>query len=271
MTVHPALKAHLDSLYDSYGPSHLAADPIQFPRRFTRPADREIAGFIAAALAYGRVAHIRKSVETVLALLGAHPAEALRGLETARVGRELRRFTHRFNTGSDVAEMLAILKHVVEERGSLNAAFLEGFDQASPDVGQALTRFSRRALEIHRGISSRRRGRASRAGVRFFFSSPEDGSACKRMNMYLRWMVRRDEVDLGVWSGVPVSKLVMPLDTHTARVCRRLGLSARRSADWRMALEVTAALRRLDPDDPVRYDFALYNWGLESADGRGAA
>jgi len=271
MTLHPALKAHLDSLYDSYGPSHLAADPIQFPRRYTRAADREVAGFVAAALAYGRVAHIRKSVETVLALLGHRPAEALLSVEPAQVERDLRSFTHRFNTGRDVAEMLTILRVLVEENRSLNAAFLAGFDQNEADVGHALTGFSRRALQIHRRISSRRRAGASRAGVRFFFSSPEDGSACKRMNMFLRWMVRRDEVDLGVWEGISPSKLVMPLDTHTARVCRTLGLSARRSADWRMALEVTAALRRLDPEDPIRYDFALYNWELESASGRGAA
>jgi len=261
------VKARLDLLYRTYGSGHLASDPIQFPRRFVRDDDREVAGFIAAALAYGRVAHIRQSVETVLGLLGGSPAGTLRALDLAAARRSLVRFTHRFNTGGDVARMLVILARLREEHGSLNAAFLAGYDAERPDVGHAIASFSKRAL----ALDPARRRAAGRAGVRFFFSSPEDGSACKRLNMFLRWMVRKDDVDLGVWRGIAPSRLVMPLDTHTARICRSLGFSARRSADWRMALEVTAALRALDPDDPVRYDFALFNWGLETAGGRGAA
>ncbi|MBI3447600.1 MAG: TIGR02757 family protein [Acidobacteria bacterium] len=265
-----ALKARLDGLYDACGADRLEIDPIRYPRAYDGAADREIAGFIAAALAYGRVAHIRKSVATVLDRLGPHPAAAVLALRADSTANAFRGFTHRFNTGRDVADMLVILKRLLERHGSLEAAFLQGFDAAQPDVGHAIAAFSARALAIHREETSGRRRSGSRAGVRFFFSSPGDGSACKRMNMFLRWMVRRDHVDLGLWSGVPPSKLVMPLDTHTARICRELRLSARRSADWRMAIEVTEGLRALDPDDPVRYDFALFNLGLRTAGSVGA-
>ena len=265
MPVSARLKARLDRLYDTYGPSHLTLDPIQFPRRYAASSDREVAGFIAAALAYGRVAHIGRSVETVLAYLGASPGEAVRRLDAGRASRDLARFTHRFNGGADVAALLHILGRLLDEYGTLNDAFLAGFDAEAEHVGPALSAFCRRARSIAVPPLHRRRGAPNRAGAAFFFPDPEDGSACKRLNMFLRWMVRSDAVDLGVWHGVPSGKLVMPLDVHTARISRRLGLSARRTADWKMALEVTAALRRLNPEDPIRYDFAIFSWGLATS------
>lgn len=253
----PRLKARLERLRARLGPAETGRDPVSFPRRYALDEDREVAGFIAAALAYGRQEQILRSTERVLAWLGPHPSRSLRGLDPRRARRELGTFAHRFNTAGDVVRMLEILRRLIARHGSINAAFLEGYDESHENIGPALARFCRSALE-----SEGPGAEGGRAGVRFFFSSPEDGSACKRLNMFLRWMVRRDDIDLGTWRGVATSKLVMPLDTHVARVSRELGLSRRKSADWRMALEVTAALRGLDPEDPVRYDFALFNWGM---------
>lgn len=263
------LKARLERLRSTYGPERAATDPVRFPRRFRRDDDREVVGFIASALAYGRQAHIGRSVEHLLEWLGPAPARALRRLDPRRAARDLRGFSHRFSTGRDVVRLFAILGGLIESHGTLNAAFLEGFHPSDEDVGPALAAFSRTALGRDVGPPGPGGRPPGRAGVRFFFSSPEGGSACKRLNMFLRWMVRGEGVDLGIWRGVPPSKLVIPLDTHVARVSRELGLSRRKSADWRMAREVTDALRRLDPEDPVRYDFALFNWGLHRSGGAG--
>ncbi len=260
------LRARLERLCAAVGPEAAGRDPVCFPRRYASDEDREVAGFVAAALAYGRQAQILRSAEAVLGWLGRSPARAVMRLDPGRAHWELGSFSHRFNTGGDVAAMLLILKRLLEEHGSLNAAFLRGYDEGDEDVGSALASFCRSALREEPPAAPARNGR-HRAGVRFFFPSPEDGSACKRLNMFLRWMVRSDGVDLGLWKGIPPSKLIVPLDTHVARVSRELGLTRRMSPDWRMALEVTSGLRRLDARDPVRYDFALFNWGLQRAGG----
>lgn len=259
------IKARLDQLYETFGPAHATDDPIWLPRRYPRGEDREIVAFVAAALAYGRLAQIRNSTEVILSYLGERPARAVRRLDPRRASRDLRGFTHRFNSGRDVALMLCILGRLLSEHGSLNTAFLAGYDASQENIAPALSSFCRRALSVEIPRLDPPPPGRFRVGVRWFFSSPGDGSACKRQNMFLRWMVRRGGVDLGLWRGIAPSKLVMPLDTHVARISRYLGFSSRRSADWRMALEVTEALRRFDPDDPVRYDYALYNWGLSLA------
>lgn len=256
------LRERLEKLYATYGAAETRTDPIRFARGQKRDDDRETVAFIASALAYGRQDHIGRSVERILALLGRRPAAALRALDPLRAARDLAGFSHRFNTGEDVALLLTILGRLLDRHGSLYGAFLEGWDPSQENVGPALAAFTRKALEVDVHPLTRDGKIPGGAGVRFFFSSPEDGSACKRLNMFLRWMVRKDDVDMGLWGEIPPSKLIVPLDTHVAAASRKLGLSRRRSADWRMALEVTESLRRVDPADPVRYDFALFNWGL---------
>lgn len=260
-----SLKARLDWLYDRYGASYLATDPVQFPHRYARDDDREVAGFLASALAYGRVAQVRRSVETVLAYLGDHPGRAARTLPLVKMARDLRGFAHRFNTGRDVAILIHILGTMQREEGSIGAAFARSLGEAHDDVGEALSAFCRRALDTPIAPLTKSGRIPATAGVRFFFSSPAGGSSCKRLNLFLRWMVRRDAIDLGVWPHVPASKLVVPLDTHVARISRYIGLSDRLSADWKMALEVTRSLRALDPADPVRYDFAICRLGILDA------
>ncbi|HET9482136.1 MAG TPA: TIGR02757 family protein [Candidatus Polarisedimenticolia bacterium] len=260
------LKVRLDSLYRKFGGSYLESDPICFPRGFRDPADRETIGFLTTALAYGRVDQIKASVRRLAAILGASPAAFIRRFDARRDRRALRGFAHRFNDARDAGLLLHFMRQMLEQDGSIEAFFLRGFSGEHEDIGAALESFSSRALALDCSPYYPSGRLPARAGVRFFFASPRDGSSCKRLNLFLRWMVRRDDgVDLGVWRGVPASRLVIPLDTHVSRIASYIGLTRRRSVGWKMALEVTGALRRLDPFDPVKYDFALCRLGILDA------
>jgi uncharacterized protein (TIGR02757 family) len=165
---------------------------------------------------------------------------------------------HRWTRGEDIAALLVIARRAFDEAGSLERLFLDGYRHGEPGaLRTALSRFVR-ALHSY----APRLGRRPR-GLAFLLPDPDAGSACKRLNLYLRWMVRRDDpLDRGIWRAVSPADLVMPLDTHVARIARNLGLSTRRTADWRMAEEVTASLARIDPRDPTRFDFALCRLGI---------
>jgi uncharacterized protein (TIGR02757 family) len=263
------LKTVLDRLGRERGADFLANDPLSFAHRYRHPADRELAAFLSAALAYGRVASIRASLEDLFGRLPEGPAAFIGGFDPGRDAQRLNGFRHRFNDGADIVVLCWLLKQMVEAAGSLEGFFLAG-DSGGEDIGEALSSFCRRALAFDVTAVLGRAALPPRAGVRYFFANPADGSACKRLCMFLRWVCRPDDgIDLGLWRSVSPSRLVIPLDTHTARISRLLGLSSRTSADWRMAREVTATLRALDPADPVRYDFALAHLGIsEGCQGR---
>lgn len=245
----------LDRLYESFDRADAAIDPIQAVRRFDRPADREVAGFIAAGLAFGRVASVMQSIGRVLDVLGPSPAAFVRAFDAARDGHALSGVVHRWTRGPDLTALLLVLRRILEQSGTIEAFFAEGDDPAAPDVAPGLESFSRRALETNLSPAY---GRVpARPGVHYFFPRPSCGSACKRLNLFLRWMVRRDGVDLGIWQSPAPARLIVPLDVHLVRMGGCLGLTGYRSAGWRMAQEITASLRRIDPVDPVRFDFAL--------------
>ena len=252
----------LDALFRKYDRRFLEPDPVQFVHAQRRKEDREVVGLIASSLAYGNVRQIKQSVERVLAALGPRPARAVRRLDPRQAAGILAGFKHRFNDGRDVACLLYFIRQMLERHGSIEGFFAAGLERGHPHVGPALASFSARALALDHGGLYGRRALPAKAGVRFFFPSPADGSPCKRLNLYLRWMVRRDGVDLGVWRRVEPARLVIPLDAHVFAVARRVALTRLRSPGWRMALDITARLRRLDPEDPVKYDFALYRMGL---------
>jgi uncharacterized protein (TIGR02757 family) len=262
------VKQTLDSLYDTYNHPESALDPIQIVRRYDRLDDREIAAFIAAGLAFGRVASVMASIEAVCAVLGPSPAAFVRAFEPRRDGAPLRRFVHRWTKGADVIALLLVLQRMLREHATLERAFARDLDPGLRDVEQAIESFSARARTID--LRPAYGGRAPRApGVHYFFTRPSTGAACKRMNLFLRWMVRRDGVDPGGWTTVPPRQLVVPLDTHTIRVGRCLRLTTRTSPGWKMATDITSALRTLDPDDPVRYDFSLCHLSMMGACGYG--
>jgi uncharacterized protein (TIGR02757 family) len=284
------LRSRMDALYKHYDHRFVDPDPLEFVRRQTTDADREVVGLIASALAYGNVKQIKRSISRVVDVLGDRPAETIDRLAPEDARRRLGRFKHRFNDARDVACLLHFIRQMREANGSIEGFFLSsqgGHSRVIPDgrsrpplnppslaaalrapsssrsaAGDLIASFSERALALdHGGLYGRRRLPSS-AGVRFFFPSPRSGSACKRLNLYLRWMVRRDGVDLGVWRGVDPASLVIPLDAHIYTIARRVGLTRYRSPGWPMAVDITRRLRRLDPRDPVKYDFAFHRMGL---------
>jgi len=172
---------------------------------------------------------------------------------------------HRWTRGPDIVALLWLLRQMVDRSGSVEGFFLDGYDAAAEDIADALTSFSTRALALD--IKAAYGRVPKRAGVCYFFPRPSAGSACKRLNLFLRWMVRRDALDLGVWRRVSPARLIVPLDTHVIRVGRCLRLTTYTSPGWRMARDITASLRRFDPDDPVKYDYALCHLGMMNACG----
>jgi uncharacterized protein (TIGR02757 family) len=263
------IREPLDGLYRTFDHPDSATDPIHIVRRFRAPEDREIVGFCAASLAFGRVASVLQSIESLLRVMGPAPTAFVRGFDLRRDGPALEPLVHRWIRGRDLAALMLILQRMLRESGSIEQFLVEGDDPANPDVSAALDAFSRRALETDLapvyGKSRKRRG------VCYFFPRPSAGSACKRLNLFLRWMVRKDEIDLGVWTRVSPSRLVVPLDTHVIRVGKCLRLTKYASPGWKMAAEITASLRSLEPTDPVRYDFSLCHIGMMNACGYGRA
>ena len=202
-------------------------------------------------------------MEKALAFLGPRPAQALAGFDPQKDARRLRGFYHRFNTSRDLAVFFWMIRRVLEDHGTIENAFLSGLTAEATDTGVAIDHFDSVMLGFGHERFYPRGELARRVAVRFFFPSPMDGSACKRMNLYLRWMVRpEDGVDCGVWTTLDPGRLVIPLDTHIARISSYIGLTDRKSPGWAMALDITEHLRELDGADPLRYDFALCHLGI---------
>ena len=259
------VRSRLEEQYRTFDHVESAPDPIHKVRRFASNEDREIVAFCAAGLAFGRVASVLQSIEGLLAVMGPSPAEYVRRFDPARDGDALRPLVHRWIRGVDLAALVIILQRMLRESGSIERFFLVGDDPSTADISAALDSFSRRAMETDLKPAY---GRVpKRPGVCYFFPRPSAGSACKRLNLFLRWMVRKDAIDLGVWTQVSSSRLIVPLDTHVIRLGRCLRLTKYVSPGWKMAAEITASLRALEPQDPVRYDFSLCHIGMMKACG----
>jgi uncharacterized protein (TIGR02757 family) len=261
------LRSALDRLYDGFNAHQSVNDPVWFAHRFPQPDDREVVAFIAAAVAFGRVHSVLNSIEGILAVMGPSPAAFVRTFAPERDRHRFDHLVHRWTNGADFAALVWILHQMLERSGSIEGFFAEGHPAGAVDVSAALQSFSTRALAMDvRPIYGRR---TPRPGVAYFFSKPSSGGACKRLNLFLRWMVRHDEVDLGVWTRVAPAQLMVPLDTHIIRVGRCLRLTRRKSPGWRMAADITASLRALDPVDPIRFDFSICHLGMMNACGFG--
>lgn len=247
-----AIKEELDGLYAKYNRREFVhPDPLEFLYRYEDAADREVAALVASSLAYGRVAQILASVEDALGRLGASPSRFLADASRQELFDALEGFKHRFTAGDELAALLFGVGRVRRRFGSLERCFERGVNDGET-VLHALSMF---VVELTAAAGS---------PLGHLLPSPARGSACKRLNLFLRWMVRQDDVDPGGWTTVPAAKLVVPLDTHMHRVGLGLGLTERKRADLRAAVEITAAFRTIAPDDPVRYDFALTRLGIRS-------
>jgi uncharacterized protein (TIGR02757 family) len=261
-------RSSLNRLYEGFNAPDSAVDPIQIVRRYDRIEDREIIAFIAAGLAFGRVASVMASVEAVCRVLGPSPSSFVLAFDPARHGAPLRPLVHRWTRGADFVALLWVLRRLIEESGTLERSFADGLSPGAVDVRPVIESFSTRARAIDlRPAYGRVPGKP---GVYYFFARPSTGAACKRLNLFLRWMVRRDAIDPGGWTAISPGQLVVPLDTHTIRVGRCLRLTRRVTPGWQMASEITAGLRKFDPDDPVRYDFALCHLSMMGGCGFGS-
>ena len=249
---HPReLRNMLEEVYARFnGPKHIHPDPLEFVYCYATKHDMEVAGFIASALAYGRVGQILVSVRAVLDRMGPSPSSFLLNNSVPEIMATFRDFKHRFTTGEVLAAMLAGVRELLMRFGSLENCFLSGFNSADKNIIPALSVFVKNLND------------AAGRSMPMFLPSPSGGSACKRLNLFLRWMVRRDNVDPGVWRGVSPSRLVVPLDIHMHRIARAMGFTSGKQANMRCALEVTDNFASICPEDPVRYDFALTRLGM---------
>ena len=242
----------LERFYTTYNHRRFVhPDPLEFLYDYDDPLDREIVGLVASSLAYGRVGQILKSVSSVLSLMPS-PRLYLKKATRSSLSKAFFSFKHRFTTGDELSSLLWGIKGVIEKRGSLRKCFEEGLGGEDETLLPALHLFVS-VVKREGGIGS----------YNSLLPSPCKGSACKRLNLFLRWMVRRDRVDPGDWRGVPPEKLFVPLDTHMHRLGLALGLTGRRQADLRTALEITDRFRKISPADPVRFDFALTRLGMK--------
>ena len=243
--------SELENLYQQYNRrTYVSPDPLECLYSYENTGDREIAAFVASALAYGQVGQIVKSVRTVLSVMGGSPRQYLEQSRMADLYVDMEGFVHRFATGRHLAALLAGLKGVVTEYGSLQEAFVCGANSKDPTYVPAADAF----------VSNLARFFPENPG--HLVAHPEKGSACKRLFLFLRWMVRCDEVDPGGWEELSCAKLVVPVDVHMHRACCGLGFTTRRQANLKTALEITAGFAQLVPHDPVRYDFVLTRPGI---------
>ena len=244
------LKEFLDEkVYQYNQPSFIITDPIQVPKSFDDKNDIEIAGFLTATISWGNRQAIIKNGFKLMELLDHEPYNFIMHAEHQELER-LRKFVHRTFNGSDLIHFVHSLKNIYALHGGLQTIFEEGFLKGN-SVKAALLNFHAYFFET--------KGERTRKHV----SNVTTGATAKRLNMYLRWMIRKDKsnVDFGLWNGIPASALMLPLDVHSGNVARKLGLLTRKSNDWKAVEEVTDALRRFDPADPVRYDYALFGLG----------
>lgn len=247
------LKEFLERKVEEYNrPAFIPDDPICVPHQFSQLQDREISGFFAAVFAWGnRTTIIRKSRE-LMKLMDNAPYQFIMQ-HSAHDLKRLLDFRHRTFNATDLLYFISFFRHHYDRHGSLEDAFLDEKGNWQ-GASAALTGFYHRFFSMEEAPA-----RTSK-----HIATPERNSACKRLNMYLRWMVRRDDkgVDFGIWRRIPVTGLVCPLDVHVGRVARRFGLLERTQTDWQAAMELTGHLSALDRRDPVKYDFALFGLGV---------
>ena len=255
MKYKPNLKNKLEYHYKAFDKSQLMPDPLQFPHLFSDKKDIEVMAFIASVFAYGNVKQIINSLSKFSEIANNQPFKFIQGFTPGKSVSS--KFVHRFYTSKDIFHLFMLLHLSYKEFGSLKKLFLSGYNPNDENLKNAITFFNKYFLEKalkEFGILNR--------GIIFMFPLPEKGSACKRINLFLRWIVRKDELDFGLWKEIPTSKLIIPVDTHVARICKQLKLTKRKNVSWKMAEEITSNLKKFDPEDPVKYDFAICHIGI---------
>jgi uncharacterized protein (TIGR02757 family) len=245
------LKEFLDEKADLYNcPAFIEYDPISIPHLFSRKEDIEISGFLAATIAWGNRKMILKNANRIVDLLDGSPYDFIISSDESDF-KKMEGFVHRTFSAGDLIYFIKALQHIYRNKGGLEKVFKECMKQGS--IQSAIHEFHKIFFELpHPNMTERH------------VSDPQKGSAAKKLNMFLRWMVRRDKrgVDFGIWKQIDPSELFIPLDLHSGNTARQLGLLSRKANDWKAVEELTYFLRKFDPSDPVRYDFALFGLGV---------
>ena len=249
------LKEKLETHYRAFDKSKISPDPLEILHIFKNDLDKEAMGLISSIFAYGNIKQIIKSQEKLLLATGYKPYKFIINLSGTDEDK-FRLITHRFYTGKDTVQLFRTLSHIYNEYGSIKNYFLGFYNPLDKNIRSGIEGFSSSV------INYLQKNKALTHGTRFMFPLPSAGSACKRMNLFLRWMVRKDELDFGIWNEVSPAKLVIPVDTHIARISKELKLTKLRNVSWKMAEEITDNLRKFDPSDPVKYDFAICHIGM---------
>ena len=255
------LKNVLDRLYKEYDfNANMLSDPIEFPHNFRTSRDIEAAGFISSCLAYGKVDLFKPVLRKIVTLMGRSPYDFLINFSLTKHRHLFAAISYRFNNSDDITALFYVMHQVLKRYGSIEAIFKQHYRDSHSTIEHGLNGLVDTFLDTN---TSAVYGRKSKPrGFIQFFPSPKKGSGCKRMNLFLRWMIRDRDIDFGIWKDVPKNKLLIPLDTHIARISKCFGLTKRVTQDWKMAAEITGALKMFDPEDPLKYDFALCHQGI---------
>ncbi|MGE5401946.1 MAG: TIGR02757 family protein [Ignavibacteriales bacterium] len=253
------LKRKLNYHYRFFDKKMISPDPLEFLHKYHDPRDIEAIGLIASVFAYGRVAQIISTLQKVSQLMEFEPYNFILSYDPAKDSAVFSDLKHRFYTPDDISLLFRILHRVYTNYSSLKELFLLYYFREEDNLKESVSFFGRNLLNL-----AGCREEKLPAGLKFMFPDPMLGSACKRMNLFLRWMVRHDDLDFGLWCEIPRSKLVIPVDTHVARICTELKLTKRKNVSWLMAEEITHNLRKYDPEDPVKYDFAICHIGMRN-------
>jgi len=252
--VNTKLKDFLDKKVDEYNrPAFIASDPIRIPHRFTKKQDIEIAGFFASVFAWGNRTTIINKTKELLEMMDGTPHEFCLNPDNERL-KKLTEFKHRTFNATDLLYFVEFLHHHYSHHDSLETAFSQWMQKGDETIENALTGFHHYFFSLP----------DSPARTKKHIATPERGSTCKRLNMFLRWMVRQDSkgVDFGIWKNISPAQLICPIDVHVARVAKRFDLITRKQVDWLTALELAGHLKQFDPADPAKYDFALFGLGV---------
>jgi len=268
-----SFKNTLDQLYANRSQQHLANDPLSFCHRYRNPADQEVAALISAVFAYGSVKVIKGSLTRIFSIMGDSPTGFIDSFDPKKQGQLYSGFKHRFNNEDDLTALFWTIRLMRQQQGSIEGFFSQFHAADAVTVEQGLNGFCAAVLDLDYRPVFGRSGLPRKSSFSFLFPAPAGGSACKRLCMFLRWVVRpADGIDLGLWQQADPAQLIIPVDRHIERISQMLGLTSRRTPDWRMACEITAALRPFDPADPVKYDFSICHLGIsEGCSGTRAA
>jgi uncharacterized protein (TIGR02757 family) len=224
---------------------------------FNDERDIEIVGLIASIFAYGNLKQIENTIKKFIVVFKGKPYLFIKNFSLSKDSKKISGIKHRFYSEDDVLRLFIILNKEIKKHRSIKKIFLQGYNISDENVKNGISNFSNHFLNSFLETFGEISG-----GIKFMFPIPEKGSACKRMNLFLRWMVRKDELDFGLWKEIHTTKLVIPVDTHIARISRALKLTKRKNADWKMAEEITTKLKVYDAEDPIKYDFAICHIGI---------